>query len=331
MSVLHRAQRIARLVAVVAGIAGIVLCLLVPLLPVKQTTATILWPQGSGADGNVGQITAPLVSGAPLALDVSIPCRTVASLPAAGGLVFSTVPPAGIDASRNGLFVRANADVVVVAFRDYGGRSGPAAGRQRGRLQRPARLGQRRRCRRRLRRNPRCRRKVGDREQTSGRWSVHRAEGARATGADRSCRRRHPIHHLADPAENRRDGAGRHLCGRGDRRAGGARSLLGSPTARLVAPTSAGQRRHVAGRRRGDRDAGVMASHRRDLLRRRLQPGHRAGVAPTPGISRTTTGTSARPRRRSTGIRAFSGSWRRSARQACGCGCPPRSPASAAG
>ena len=35
-----------------------------------------------------------------------------------GGLVFSTIPPAGIDASRNGLFVRANADTVVVAFRD---------------------------------------------------------------------------------------------------------------------------------------------------------------------------------------------------------------------
>ena len=32
--------------------------------------------------------------------------------------MFSTIPPAGIDASRNGLFVRANADVVVVAFRD---------------------------------------------------------------------------------------------------------------------------------------------------------------------------------------------------------------------
>src|SRR5690606_25978210 len=41
-----------------------------------------------------------------------------ASLPAEGGLVFSTIPPAGIDASRNGLFVRANADTVVVAFRD---------------------------------------------------------------------------------------------------------------------------------------------------------------------------------------------------------------------
>jgi arabinosyltransferase A len=113
-----RTHRIARLVALVAGAAGIVLCVLVPLLPVKQTTATILWPQAPGADGNVGQITAPLVSGAPLTMDVSIPCRAVASLPAAGGLVLSTVPPAGTDASRNGLFVRANADVVVVAFRD---------------------------------------------------------------------------------------------------------------------------------------------------------------------------------------------------------------------
>ena len=94
------------------------LCALAPLLPVKQTTATIVWPQAPGPDGMVSQITAPLVSGAPQALDVSIPCRAIATLPAAGGLVFSTVPSGGIDASRNGLFVRANADVVVVAFRD---------------------------------------------------------------------------------------------------------------------------------------------------------------------------------------------------------------------
>lgn len=112
------AHRIARLVAVVAGIAGLLLCALVPLLPVKQTTATILWPQTAGPDGLVTDVTAPLVSGAPLALDVSIPCQAIATVPAAGGLVFSTVPPAGIDASRNGLFVRANADTVVVAFRD---------------------------------------------------------------------------------------------------------------------------------------------------------------------------------------------------------------------
>ena len=110
--------RTVRLIAIVAGIVGILLCALTPLLPVKQTTATILWPQGTGADGSVTDVTAPLVSGAPRALDVSIPCRAVATLPAAGGLVFSTIPPAGIDASRNGLFVRATADSVVVAFRD---------------------------------------------------------------------------------------------------------------------------------------------------------------------------------------------------------------------
>ena len=114
----ERTYRFARLIAVVAGIAGVLLCGLAPLLPVKQTTATILWPQAPGPDGLISDVTAPLVSGAPQALDVSIPCRAIATLPAAGGLVFSTVPPGGIAASRNGLFVRANADVVVVAFRD---------------------------------------------------------------------------------------------------------------------------------------------------------------------------------------------------------------------
>ena len=112
------AHRVARLIAVIAGIAGVVLCGLVPLMPVKQTTATIAWPQAPGSDGLVSDITAPLVSGTPQALDVSIPCRTIATLPAAGGLVFSTIPPAGIQATRNGLFVTTNADAVVVAFRD---------------------------------------------------------------------------------------------------------------------------------------------------------------------------------------------------------------------
>ena len=121
------AHRIARLIAVIAGIVGVLLCGLVPLLPVKQTTATIAWPQAPGSDGFVTDVTAPLVSGAPLALDVSIPCQAVATLPAEGGLVFSTVPPAGIDASRNGLFVRANADVVTVAFRDTVAAAAPRA------------------------------------------------------------------------------------------------------------------------------------------------------------------------------------------------------------
>ena len=112
------AHRIARLIAVVAGIAGVLLCGLAPLLPVKQTTATIVWPQAPGPNGLVSDVTAPLVSGAPQALDVSIPCRTIATLPAAGGVVLSTNPPGGIESSRNGLFVTANAANVVVAFRD---------------------------------------------------------------------------------------------------------------------------------------------------------------------------------------------------------------------
>ena len=113
-----RSVRIARLIAVLAGVAGVALCALTPLLPVRQTTATILWPQSAGPGAPVGNITAPLVSGAPEALDVSIPCSAIATLPAAGGLVFATNPPDGIDASRNGLFVRATADSVTVAFRD---------------------------------------------------------------------------------------------------------------------------------------------------------------------------------------------------------------------
>jgi arabinosyltransferase A len=114
----ERTLRFARLIAVVAGIAGVLLCGLVPLLPVKQTTATIVWPQAPGPDGMITDVTAPLVSGAPRALDITIPCRTIATLPATGGLVVSTIPPGGIDATRNGLFVNANADSVVVAFRD---------------------------------------------------------------------------------------------------------------------------------------------------------------------------------------------------------------------
>lgn len=103
--------------AAVAGIVGLLLCALVPLLPVRQTTATVQWPQGS-ADGHVTQITAPLVSGAPRALDISIPCSAIATLPASGGLVISTLPVGGMDNGKNGLFVRADKNIVVVAFRD---------------------------------------------------------------------------------------------------------------------------------------------------------------------------------------------------------------------
>ncbi len=107
---------LARRVATVAGLLGVLLCALVPLAPVKQTTATVLWPQGA-TDGHVTQITAPLVAGAPRSLDVSIPCAAIATLPPDGGLVFATLPPGG-DNGKAGLFVRADKTTVVVAFRD---------------------------------------------------------------------------------------------------------------------------------------------------------------------------------------------------------------------
>ena len=113
-----RTTRLVAIVAVTAGLLGMALCAMAPLLPVKQTTATIQWPQTVDSDGNIANVTAPLVSGAPKSLDVVIPCQAVATLPADGGLVFSTIPPGGIDAGSNGLFVRAYADNVVVAFRD---------------------------------------------------------------------------------------------------------------------------------------------------------------------------------------------------------------------
>lgn len=46
------AHRSIRLIAVIAGLAGIVLCALAPLLPVKQTTATIVWPQAPPRTGS---------------------------------------------------------------------------------------------------------------------------------------------------------------------------------------------------------------------------------------------------------------------------------------
>lgn len=115
----ERSPRIARLIAVVSGIAGLLLCAAVPLLPVQQTTATILWPQGTNTtDNSVTQITAPLVSGAPQALDISVPCSAIATLAPEGGLVLSTLPADGFQTGKYGLFVRANKDTVVVAFRD---------------------------------------------------------------------------------------------------------------------------------------------------------------------------------------------------------------------
>ena len=194
-------HQLARLIAIVAGIAGALLCAVVPLLPVKQTTATILWPQGLNADGHVTDITAPLVSGAPRALDISIPCAAIATLPADGGLVVSTLPANGFETGKNGLFVRANKDAVVVAFRDSVAAVAPrsavaagacsvlhiwadAGGAGADFVGIPGAAGT-----------------LAAGEEARGRRDLHRPEGARAAGTVGPHRRRHPVHRRPHAAQ----------------------------------------------------------------------------------------------------------------------------------
>ena len=198
------ARRIARLIAVVAGIAGVVLCALVPLLPVKQTTATIPGrrrPAPTGMSATSPRRWCPAPRGRSTSRS---PAGPSPRCPPAGGLVFSTMPPAGIDASRNGLFVRANADVVVVAFRDSVAAVAPRPAVAAGACSTlhiwanaggvgadfvgiPGATGT-----------------LAAGEEASGRRRLHRPEGGRAAGAVGAHRRRHPVHHVADAAEARR-------------------------------------------------------------------------------------------------------------------------------
>ena len=90
-----------RWIAMIAGALGVVLAIATPLLPVVQTTATLNWPQG----GQFGNVTAPLISQAPVSMDVTVPCDVIRGMPPAGGLVLGTAPAKGKDAALNALFV----------------------------------------------------------------------------------------------------------------------------------------------------------------------------------------------------------------------------------
>ncbi|CAM5530401.1 Cell wall arabinan synthesis protein OS=Tsukamurella paurometabola (strain ATCC 8368 / DSM /CCUG 35730 / CIP 100753 / JCM 10117 / KCTC 9821 / NBRC 16120/ NCIMB 702349 / NCTC 13040) OX=521096 GN=Tpau_4139 PE=3 SV=1 [Tsukamurella paurometabola] len=70
-----------RIVAAVAGLLGFVLAILTPFLPVKETTASVNWPQ----NGKVANVDAPLVSYVPIRLDVTLPCSLVGALPLRAG------------------------------------------------------------------------------------------------------------------------------------------------------------------------------------------------------------------------------------------------------
>ena len=92
------------------------------------------------------------------------------------------IPPGGIDASRNGLFVRANADVVVVAFRDSVAAVAPRRAVDSGACSTLHLWANAGRGRRRLRRHPRRHGHPARREEAAGRGRLHRSEGGGADG-----------------------------------------------------------------------------------------------------------------------------------------------------
>ncbi|MEO9329217.1 arabinosyltransferase domain-containing protein [Gordonia aurantiaca] len=107
-------HRTAKIVAVVAGLLGFLLAVVTPILPVSQTTAELSWPQGE----SVSDVAAPLVAFVPVDMDMSVPCALASRLPAQGGVLLSTIPEGGQDASARGLFVRATSDALTMIDRN---------------------------------------------------------------------------------------------------------------------------------------------------------------------------------------------------------------------
>jgi arabinosyltransferase B len=106
--------RVARWVAMIAGLLGFVLAVATPLLPVTQTTATLNWPQ----HGELNNVTAPLISQAPVSLTASVPCDVIDGMPADGGLVLGTAPADGRDAALNAMLVNVSESRVDVIVRN---------------------------------------------------------------------------------------------------------------------------------------------------------------------------------------------------------------------
>ena len=106
--------RTTRWIATAAGLIGFVLSVATPLLPVVQTTATLNWPQ----NGQLANVTAPLISLTPVDATATAPCALVRDLPPEGGVVLSTAPKKGKDAPLFGLFVVANGRHVDITDRN---------------------------------------------------------------------------------------------------------------------------------------------------------------------------------------------------------------------
>jgi arabinosyltransferase B len=110
----RRNLRVARWVATIAGLIGFALSVATPLLPVTQTTATLNWPQ----NGQLSNVTAPLISLTPVTLTATVPCDAVRSLPPSGGLLLGTGPKDGKQATLNALFVNVTSQRVDITDRN---------------------------------------------------------------------------------------------------------------------------------------------------------------------------------------------------------------------
>ncbi|MFT4085857.1 MAG: arabinosyltransferase domain-containing protein [Gordonia sp. (in: high G+C Gram-positive bacteria)] len=106
--------RTTKIVAAVAGLLGLLLALATPLLPVHQRNTQLSWPQ----NGAVTNVTAPLVAFVPTSMSTTVPCSLAKDLPASGGVLMSTIPAAGKQATARGLFVRATDKTLTVVVRD---------------------------------------------------------------------------------------------------------------------------------------------------------------------------------------------------------------------
>jgi arabinosyltransferase B len=106
--------KVTRWVATIAGLIGFVLSVATPLLPVVQTTATLNWPQ----NGQLNDVTAPLISQVPVTMTATVPCDVIRSMPPQGGTVFGTAPKGGKEAALYALFVNVTPQRVDITDRN---------------------------------------------------------------------------------------------------------------------------------------------------------------------------------------------------------------------
>ncbi|OBK76630.1 arabinosyltransferase domain-containing protein [Mycobacterium sp. 1274761.0] len=106
--------KLTRWVATIAGLIGFVLSVATPLLPVVQTTATLNWPQ----NGQLNNVTAPLISQVPVTMTVTVPCDVIRAMPPNGGTVLGTAPKRGKEAALEALFVNVTPQRVDITDRN---------------------------------------------------------------------------------------------------------------------------------------------------------------------------------------------------------------------